>query len=140
MASRFRLSAFFVHGLLTVPAMVVLVVALLALLLGVTGAGGDPHGFATAFALAGGVVVLVPSLAYLWLVRRWWSGRGAMALMVADLALAILAVAAFLQDMSPGQPWVAVVYGALAAVAASMLWIDVHRSGPPCAPRTVGKS
>jgi hypothetical protein len=116
--------------------MLVVGVGLLAIVLLTTGTSDDPHGYAATFAFVGGALFAAPLLLYLWLIRRWWTGRGAAALAVADVGLTAVGAALLAVDYSPGQPWVAAVYAALAAAGAVLLWTEARSRSSAVTPVT----
>jgi hypothetical protein len=109
------------HGLLALPGLVLVGIASLAIVLSLTGSNDDPHGFATAIALALGGIAVAPLLLYVLLVRRWWSGGHRVGLYVADVALLVLALWLLSANYSPGAPWVAAAYGGVAALGAILV-------------------
>ena len=121
MANPLRPVTLIVHALLAVPAVALVCVAALAVVLSLTGSNDDPHGFATAIALLGGLVGIAPLAIFTWAVRRWWISRGYVALVVLDIGLLAMALLLIATDYSPGEPWVAGLYAALAAVGIALL-------------------
>ena len=86
------------------------------------------HGFATAIALFGGLVGIAPLVFFTWAVRRWWIGRGFVALIALDIGLMAMALLLVAMDYSPGEPWVAGLYAALAAVGIALLLAEARHA------------
>lgn len=86
---RDRIVGFLIHVALALPAMCLLLFSVVTVVLQVTSASRDAHGFATAFALVAGAVALLPTAGFAWLVRRWWSTGSWRALAAADAGLAL---------------------------------------------------